>query len=417
MKKCSTTALRIAALLMAISVLSAAGAQAAVPFPDVVETDWYYYAVSYLQGMGVINGRDDGTFGAEETLEASHFLKMLGCVLYPEEIEGSSPGRKWADRFYDAAVAHGITDAYSLSMDTLYTSIDRYSVSVIIKKCLDNILKEEITIPEDISDHIGDDGAIPEKYREAVYAAHASGIINGYDDGAFHGEQTLTRAQAAQIILKMIRPSMRLKQSKPSPEPPGPSDGSAVMDDWFSDAVFFGDSLTHGLSLYSGLTTPRYYHYTGASVFSASSVTYSSNRGSGATLSQALTGTAYKKVYLLFGINELGSAVDKYINYYSELIDKVRQLQPGADIYIQTVLPVSAQKEASSTYFTNRNVNRFNEALEELVKNKQCILVDVNSAMKGSDGCLPASWTWDGVHLNSKYYAVWADYLKSHTGG
>ncbi len=49
---------------------------------------------------------------------------------------------------------------------------------------------------------IADYGSITSKYRESVLQAYGKGILDGFEDGAFHGDETLTRAQAAAVVVR-----------------------------------------------------------------------------------------------------------------------------------------------------------------------------------------------------------------------
>ena len=45
-----------------------------------------------------------------------------------------------------------------------------------------------------------------------------------------------------------------------------PEAETPVEDDYFADVLFLGDSRTHGLQLYGGLTEGTYFHAVGATV-------------------------------------------------------------------------------------------------------------------------------------------------------
>ena len=51
-----------------------------------------------------------------------------------------------------------------------------------------------------------------------------------------------------------------------------------------------------------------------------------------------------------------------------------------------------------------------------MAEEKEVFYLDVNSALKGSDGALPTEASpADGMHFNATYYQKWFDYLKTHT--
>lgn len=56
----------------------------------------------------------------------------------------------------------------------------------------------------------------------------------------------------------------------------------------------------------------------------------------------------YGKVYVMLGINELGwYNLDKFIEYYGNIVDLLRETHPEAQIYIISILPVGAKATAS----------------------------------------------------------------------
>lgn len=207
----------------------------------------------------------------------------------------------------------------------------------------------------------------------------------------------------------------------PSPSAPVHQSGEAlpasapVEDDWFADAAFIGDSRTEGLLLYSGIRAGGGFAYRGLTVQSVRTDPVIASGGGKATAVEALSKGTYNKVYLMLGINELGWYNDqRYETSYGDLIDLVRQAQPQADIYLQTLIPVTADKSASS-YVNNPQILKYNEIIARLAREKGVYLVDVWSAFVDDDGALPAEGSVDGVHLTRSYYVKWLDYLKTHT--
>lgn len=188
-----------------------------------------------------------------------------------------------------------------------------------------------------------------------------------------------------------------------------------VEDSWFADAAFVGDSRTEGLLLYSGLKAGGGFAYRGLTVQSARTDRVIAVNGQRYTAVEALARGSYSKVYLMLGVNELGWYNDtRYENHYAQLIDLVREAQPNARIYLQTLIPVTAEKSASS-YVNNPQILVYNEIIARLAREKGAYLVDVWSAFAGEDGALDAEGSVDGVHLTRPYYVKWLDYLRTHT--
>lgn len=127
-------------------------------------------------------------------------------------------------------------------------------------------------------------------------------------------------------------------------------------------------------------------------------------------------GKTYDRVFLIFGENELGwPNTQAFCDGYSDIIDTVRTYQPEAVVYIQSILPVSAEVSAENIDNTNNEqIIKFNDMLKTLAKEKGAVYLDVASIMTDADGNLPENAATDGIHPGSEYYNKWADYLKTH---
>lgn len=223
----------------------------------------------------------------------------------------------------------------------------------------------------------------------------------------------------------------------PTPDPPAPLPTSApksepeqtpydytapvpqsdpAAEDWFADAAFIGDSLTDGLLLYSGVRGPANLSYKGLTVQSARTDRVIKSGSGKITPLKALGQKTYGKVYLLLGVNELGWYNDeRFYNAYAELIDLVRETQPDAQIYLQTLLPVTAEQSADHAYINNSKIEVYNSLITALAAEKEVFLLDTHAALAGEDGALPAEGSTDGVHLTKPYYKIWLEYLRVHT--
>jgi lysophospholipase L1-like esterase len=122
----------------------------------------------------------------------------------------------------------------------------------------------------------------------------------------------------------------------------------------------------------------------------------------------------YKKIYILFGINEIANEADYFKDEYGILLDRIEAFNPDAMIYIMAVEPVSLYKSESGGSYTMTRIKKFNEKLLELAGERGCYYIDLCEALGGEDGFLPASDTADGVHLKPSVYPKWLEYLRRH---
>ena len=190
-----------------------------------------------------------------------------------------------------------------------------------------------------------------------------------------------------------------------------------VEDSYFDDALFIGDSRTEGFMLYTSLSNIKAYCSKGLSIsriYEDKIVTLEDGRT--VTVMDALQEEKYKKIYIMFGVNELGWPYDDlFIEQYTKLLHDVKQLEPDAIVYVENIIPVSAARSATDPIYNNDNVRHFNEMVEQVCKDQNVVYLDVASALAGPDGALPANASTDGVHCNKEFCEVWLIYLKNNT--
>ncbi len=227
-------------------------------------------------------------------------------------------------------------------------------------------------------------------------------------------------SSTSEVTIEPSAESQAPVSASPSPEaakPAGPDvpERTAATDDYFSDAAFMGNSLMDGFRLFSGLTTCDYYAATSMTVIGADTKEcIKLNNGNPGTLVDGLIQKPYGKIYILLGINEIGSNIDTFIDQYGKMLDKIIAAQPNCNVYIMGLTPVSAVKSASSDIFNMTRINQYNTALRQLAAEKGCYYLDLVSALAGSDGFLPSSVTSDGVHFAAPEYKVWLNYIRTH---
>ncbi len=191
---------------------------------------------------------------------------------------------------------------------------------------------------------------------------------------------------------------------------------SDIADD-FSDAVFVGNSLTVGLSMNCGKPLATFYASTGLNVNTIwDSATITLDSGGYGTVFDALAQKQFGRVYVMFGINEIGWPYwDVFQTNYIEVVNKIKELQPNAKIYIESVLPVSSKAIETNEVFTTANVDAINEYIKKVASDTGSVYLNVNSALRLEDGSLPEDASTDGIHLLKQYCLVWLKYLADNS--
>ena len=192
-------------------------------------------------------------------------------------------------------------------------------------------------------------------------------------------------------------------------------ESDVVEDAYFDDAVFLGDSRVVGLMLYSGLTKATFYSEKAISITNLLTKEIVNVPGSGKiSVVEALKQRRFAKVYIKVGLNELGwRNTDIFIQAYTDTIKQIRALQPGAVVYVQSILPVSVKKD-QDLLINNARICEFNALLKKMCYDTSTYFLDVYPYMLDEAGFLPDEASSDGVHLNKEYCQLWLTYLKHH---
>ena len=184
-----------------------------------------------------------------------------------------------------------------------------------------------------------------------------------------------------------------------------------VKRDYFGDALFVGDSLTEDLKKYGGLDNASYFYHVGLSVYQLFEHP-KPNALTDRTFEQTLRAGRYKKIYIMLGINEMGTGDTAYFaRHYSAALSKIRALQPNAVLYIESILPVTAEKSEKDSVFNNPRIRERDAGLRKLANGKNIFYLDVASALENGSGDLPADYSGDDVHLKARYYPLWTNFL------
>ena len=194
------------------------------------------------------------------------------------------------------------------------------------------------------------------------------------------------------------------------------------QEEWFSDAVFIGDSRIDGFKLYSGVTSEAsFLDYTGLTVYDvAEGKKVIRQGGEKLPILDVLSQKTYGKVYIALGVNELGYYdPEDFAVVYGQVIDAIRACQPDARLYIQSIIPVNTRKCKANDipyYVTNENITAYNAVLPSLCQEKKLRLVGIPDALLDDAGEMTSDLSADGVHMKKSGYGLWLDYLTTHTG-
>jgi len=179
-------------------------------FHDVPESAWFLDGVRGVFERGIMEGRGDGGFDPSGRLTLAETVK-IAASLHKGFYTGSMDfpaGSPWYAPYLEYALDNGIPVGAYRNLNALATRSD---FALIIAGSLpDEALTPKNRVP---------DGAIPDVFEsfsfgQAVYTLYRAGVLTGSDsDGTFFPGRTLTRAEAATIIMRVMDADARVSLS------------------------------------------------------------------------------------------------------------------------------------------------------------------------------------------------------------
>lgn len=188
-----------------------------------------------------------------------------------------------------------------------------------------------------------------------------------------------------------------------------------VTEDYFSDALFIGDSRTVGMLQSHLLSNAAYYAKTGIGIGDILSERIVNEGGTMISISEALRLHTFGKIYIMIGINDISSGdTEWFTQQYKNILETIRETQPDAIIYIQGNIPMSYGTQDLNGALNNQNLSLRNEASRTLADKKTVFYLDISSIYADDNGNLQPCYTSDGLHVMPDYYSLWVDYLLHH---
>ena len=186
-------------------------------------------------------------------------------------------------------------------------------------------------------------------------------------------------------------------------------------ESYFDSCMFAGDSLIVGLGSYGFIPEDRIAAGVGMSVMSINSTPLTNPDGSEILAADKINAAAPENLYVLLGLNLLGMYTDEQLlAAYGDFIDSIDREK--TNIYIISVPPVTGERETNEENpILNSDIDSFNSDLLKFANNRCVYFVDLNTALKGSDGRFPVEYAEaDGIHFMRSTYTLMLDFLLSH---
>lgn len=185
---------------LALNLISPTAFAAAVAFDDVPVTHWAHNAITDMAERGIVKGVGDNKFAPSGTVTYAEFVTMLTREFYGAT--DSTTGEAWYTPYITVAQNKHLLDGCKTGYAPTDT-INRYDMAMVMY----NHLKAQGTSTSNRADSstISDWSSIPANYQDAVSICYGMKLLQGKDSsGAFDGMGTMTRAEAATVVQRLL---------------------------------------------------------------------------------------------------------------------------------------------------------------------------------------------------------------------
>lgn len=424
------------------------------PYIDVTQDLWSYQYITELNKAGVIPSSEKFQREQEETRgDLVLYLYNMDTGVFEDrekqepveqapnfsDVDKDSPYYEAVCWAYENGLVGGTTDT-TFSPDSPVT---RQQVCTILARFaqLEKISLIQVVEPDQFKDSL----YIQNYARSGVTACQMAGIVKGYENGFFYPENTMTREECAAVVYRvMVASEMQIPEGASLVDlTPGAYDSlydnyqditfTALVPEseegpvsFFDQAVFIGDSISMTLEAYCNASGAL----GGAQFLCAGSMSptnmlsgkilpeYPKGSGQKPAIEESVAATGAKVVYVMLGMDNIAYGIEKATGDYLTILNNIQTANPGVQIVVQSVTPMSDASTSYSEKLNNEQINAFNETMKEYCQTNRWYYVDVAEAFRDEEGFLKKEYCSDystmGMHFTYDGAKVWVQYLKTH---
>lgn len=424
------------------------------PYIDVTQDLWSYQYITELNKAGVIPSSEKFQREQEETRgDLVLYLYNMDTGVFEDrekqepveqapnfsDVDKDSPYYEAVCWAYENGLVGGTTDT-TFSPDSAVT---RQQVCTILARFaqLEKISLIQVVEPDQFKDSL----YIQDYARSGVTACQMAGIVKGYENGFFYPENTMTREECAAVVYRvMVASEMQIPEGASLVDlTPGAYDSlydnyqditfTALVPEseegpvsFFDQAVFIGDSISMTLEAYCNASGAL----GGAQFLCAGSMSptnmlsgkilpeYPKGSGQKPAIEESVAATGAKVVYVMLGMDNIAYGIEKATGDYLTILNNIQTANPGVQIVVQSVTPMSDASTSYSEKLNNEQINAFNETMKEYCQTNRWYYVDVAEAFRDEEGFLKKEYCSDystmGMHFTYDGAKVWVQYLKTH---
>ncbi len=183
-------------------------------FSDVRASDWFSANVASVYAYGLMKGNSESTFNPTGNITVAEAVTLLARIraIYMSKTIDTNPASPWYQPYVNFVRDEGVfTEAFA----DYGAVISRADFARLLALSVNESDLKQINTVED--------GAIPDvresdSYAAAVYLLYRAGVLAGSDEkGTFNPATSISRAEAAALVTRIIDPSLRREVSLKAP--------------------------------------------------------------------------------------------------------------------------------------------------------------------------------------------------------
>lgn len=198
----------------AVTVLAADTPSKEYPqkFWDVPKDHWAFSYIAELEDRGVIAGYEDGSFKPNKTVTRAEWAKIMVLAAGLPLVYVFDRGDHYIDAYFYDTLDHWARPYINTAKDYLAGYTDdtfrpdqaavREDVTVSMVKLKGYDVSE---VDYSYLSRFSDVNSISNSLKAYVSAAVEKDLIDGFEDGTFRGQDTLTRAEAATLLWRAFQ--------------------------------------------------------------------------------------------------------------------------------------------------------------------------------------------------------------------
>lgn len=215
---------KAAGAALAIGILAFSFSASAQSFSDVSERDWFCNAVNYVTERQYFAGMNENEFSPNTVMTRAMFVTVLGRMAdidrsdYTKQKFRDVPAGLWYSTYVNWAASSGIIAGFEDGLFHPESSVNREQIAVILNNYL---TVREITLAENPNAlaSYSDENSVSEWAKPGVALMRSSGIIAGDGKGNFNPKSAATRAEIANVLMRLSMAVNGEALAVPTPEP------------------------------------------------------------------------------------------------------------------------------------------------------------------------------------------------------